>query len=385
MMKVRFYLHSSKNKKGEHVLMCAYSHASREWRFSTKVRLQKKDWNKKTQSVSFRHPQATIINTKVIPPIRNRLEMIALELQSFPDPRPPLPNLVRAKFEGERDDAGFWDYWERFMKSHVAGLAENTKTNHLRIGSILKEIEASTGPLSFDVFTLEFHSLFIRKLQKEGCNQNTIGKRVQDLKTFLKFAYKNDWHKNDKYLFFEVRRTNALHVALTKKELERLESVRLDNPGEARARDVFIFHCNTGLRFSELQSLQASEADRITFKSQKTGKIQRLNLNKKARSILSKYGGELPTIQSQPYSRHIKTICQKAGIDQEVEISKGRMPKYKACSTHTARRTCATILYRRGVDLRKIQEVLGHSSIKQTEKYLKCTAGDFLSTLDALD
>lgn len=384
-MKIRFYLHNARNKAGEQTLFCAYSHASREWRFSTNIRMKKRDWNQKSQSVSFRHPHAVIINNQVIEPIRQRLTRIALELRAFPDPQSPTPDRVRAVYEGKKETGEFWVCWDRYTESHVATLAKNTQLVYRKLGEILRELESQTGPLSWESFTLEFYHLFKRKLADEGNGQNTIAKRVQTLKTFLKFAHKNDWHSNDKYQFFEVQRQKTLHVALTEEELDRVTDLHLANPGEARARDVFVFHCNTGLRFSELASLKPNDLNRISFRSQKTGKFGQLTLNKKALEIWQKYEGDLPIISDQNYREHIKTICRRAGMTYEVETSKGRTEKWKACSTHTARRTCATMLYRRGVDIRKIQEVLGHATIKQTAIYLKCTEGDFVDTLSALD
>ena len=38
-------------------------------------------------------------------------------------------------------------------------------------------------------------------------------------------------------------------------------------------------------------------------------------------------------------------------------------------TVHTLRHTCATLLYRSGVDIKKIQELLGHVQIDTTEIY----------------
>lgn len=41
----------------------------------------------------------------------------------------------------------------------------------------------------------------------------------------------------------------------------------------------------------------------------------------------------------------------------------------KKYSVHTLRHTCATILYRAGIDIRTIQEILGHVQVDTTEIY----------------
>lgn len=43
--------------------------------------------------------------------------------------------------------------------------------------------------------------------------------------------------------------------------------------------------------------------------------------------------------------------------------------KYDNFCVHTLRHTCATLLYRNGIDIRTIQELLGHVQIDTTEIY----------------
>lgn len=70
---------------------------------------------------------------------------------------------------------------------------------------------------------------------------------------------------------------------------------------------------------------------------------------------------------------------------ETVHTSKGVMPKWEAVGTHTARRTCATRLYRAGVHLSTIQKVLAHAEASTTERYIKSSLDDFGGALRALD
>jgi len=47
----------------------------------------------------------------------------------------------------------------------------------------------------------------------------------------------------------------------------------------------------------------------------------------------------------------------------------GYVPLLKKFHPHTLRHACATLLRRKGVPLRIVQKILGHSSIKTTEIY----------------
>ena len=53
-------------------------------------------------------------------------------------------------------------------------------------------------------------------------------------------------------------------------------------------------------------------------------------------------------------------------------------------STHSLRRTCANSLRRNGVDLKIIQEILGHSTLAITEAYFKVDPAEKKKAMDGL-
>ena len=68
--------------------------------------------------------------------------------------------------------------------------------------------------------------------------------------------------------------------------------------------------------------------------------------------------------------------CHKAGINELVSVyMRGEFrddEKWKFVSSHTARRSFATNLYKKGVDIYTISQLCGHSSIEMTKKYICC-------------
>jgi integrase len=103
------------------------------------------------------------------------------------------------------------------------------------------------------------------------------------------------------------------------------------------------------------------------------------------RELLRRRSNILPKpISDQKHNKQIKVIGKLAGINEEVMIAKTRggkrvemvYTKYELITSHTARRSGATNMYLAGVDLKFIQDILGHSKIEQTISYIKVSAED---------
>ncbi len=62
----------------------------------------------------------------------------------------------------------------------------------------------------------------------------------------------------------------------------------------------------------------------------------------------------------------VQTVVYEQGVPKSVFV-----PKWTCVSTHTARHTFATQSLMRGMDLKVLQEILGHSDIRTTMTYAK--------------
>ena len=70
--------------------------------------------------------------------------------------------------------------------------------------------------------------------------------------------------------------------------------------------------------------------------------------------------------------KHLQLWCYAAKI-------------YKKVGTHTMRRTCATILYKKGVELLTVSKILGHRSTEMTRRYIGIDEKDIKKGLDKLN
>jgi integrase/recombinase XerD len=127
-----------------------------------------------------------------------------------------------------------------------------------------------------------------------------------------------------------------------------------------------------GLRISELINLKISDVDSkrgfLIVRMAKGYKDRQVPLNAECLAILRDYFRKdrpkdyLFEGQSLPY---YSTTSIRAILNQSVRKSR----ILKRVKVHTLRHSFATHLLEKGVDIRYIQELLGHSSVKTTEIY----------------
>jgi integrase len=187
--------------------------------------------------------------------------------------------------------------------------------------------------------------------------------------------------------FKKTVKPNALTdiIYLNSNELNALLELNLSSrPGTERVRDLFIFECSTGLRFSDLQNLKSEDIkeNHIEITAIKTMDKLRIPLSPLAKTILKKYEGGLPKVLvNQQMNSILKDIGKMAGLLEPVKVvryygskrTEEVLEKYQLLTTHTARRTFVTQSLERGMRPEVIMKLTGHSDIKTMMKYVKIT------------
>lgn len=213
---------------------------------------------------------------------------------------------------------------------------------------------------------------------------NTLGRTMKFLKTILNDATTNKHNSNLE--FRDVLKgvtEESDNVYLNKDELQLLYKLDLkDNPKLERVRDIFLIGAWTGLRFSDFTTLKKDDVqgDRIRVKTQKTGNKVTIPLHPVVKLILEKYHYEIPpAISNQKFNDYLKDIAALAKLNEPFtrHITKGgkdtplTMPKWKAVSSHCARRSFATNAYKQGINPVYIMSITGHKTESEFMKYIK--------------
>lgn len=162
-------------------------------------------------------------------------------------------------------------------------------------------------------------------------------------------------------------------------ELLRVTSMSDDQRNVERDYAIITIFLNCGIRLSELVGINIKD---ISFSECKLNVIGKGNkertiyLNKACMKAIQAYLAVRPTdLQTSPDKKPLFLSERKERISQRTvqvivkkELQKAGLDTNKY-SVHKLRHTAATLMYQNGVDIRALQELLGHESIATTEIY----------------
>ncbi len=183
---------------------------------------------------------------------------------------------------------------------------------------------------------------------------------------------------------------------LTHEEIEIVRQHLQD--GSGRDRCLFELGINCGLRVSELVSLDNKDVwqyhrpvSRLELTLTKGGRPRAVPLNQRAKAAVT----ELME-QKAVSDRDLRPVAPLFLNDNDHRLSRHGAQYilkdiYRTCelsgklTTHTLRKTFATRLLNNGVTLKEIQELLGHSSLATTERYLSVTEDQLSRAVASLE
>lgn len=232
----------------------------------------------------------------------------------------------------------------------------------------------------------------------KGYAANTVVKYGRSLRLFLRRAKEAGHPVNDNVFSrrLALKEEPSDQIYLNAEELSALYRLDLNRrPGLERARDLFIVGAWTGLRFGDLSRVQPEhiEGDHIRIPTAKTGKEVRIPLHPFVRAIMTKYGGRVPSgISNQKQNDFIKEAAAlvptlqtkimvggtKGGVRRDVARA-----KWEKVTTHTARRSFASNLYRSGVPARTIMAVTGHTTEQSFMRYIRLSNDEHMDIIAA--
>jgi integrase/recombinase XerC len=273
---------------------------------------------------------------------------------------------------------------------HLA-VEKNASPHTLRsYRSDLADFEQHLAATSTTLVSVDVRAVrgWLAALHRRGLDPASVARKLAAVRSFYRFLVRRGGvERNPAREVRGPRLTRKLVGFLPIDEATALVGAR-GLAGAARARDVAILELlyATGLRVSELASLDLETVDRETRTVRVLGKGRKERMvpyGGAAAQALDAYLGARATTRGPVFVsargarlgvRSIRTIVGRAA---------GAAGVTRRVTPHTLRHTFATHLLDAGADLRAVQELLGHADLATTQRYTHVSRERLRSVYDA--
>ena len=268
----------------------------------------------------------------------------------------------------------------------------------------LEKISTELKLKGFSDKTVKIYSYFIKKyldkLEKE--NKQPENAIQDDIKSFLaslidtysnksralatsslRFFYKSVINKQELMLGIEIPKLEQyLPSVLTKEEIKKL----IEAAYTEKSKLIMSMLYSSGIRVSELVGMKKSDLDLENKRGVvhgKGNKSRQIFLSEKLCQDVKLF------LEKNPNNNFLFTSKEEAlstrNIQKIIKKAKERAGITKKVTPHTLRHSFATHLLEAGVDIRKIQVLLGHSRIDTTQIYTRVSGKELESIKNPLD
>jgi len=233
---------------------------------------------------------------------------------------------------------------------------------------------------------MQFKDYLHKRIMNEGISTSMVNQYISAFKILQSDVLKRSWQQ---IKVKRPRREKKLPVVLSLSEVERLIAVT----NNIKHKAILMLAYSAGLRRQEVQFIKPAaidsarmqvhvvqgkgKKDRYTILSSKALDLLRIyyKYGKPARFLFEAQGKKGQFLSDTTLNSIVKQSASKAGIKKQV-------------SFHTLRHCFATHLLEKGVNLRLIQQFMGHVSLKTTSVYLhlvNINPASVISPLDAMN
>jgi len=226
---------------------------------------------------------------------------------------------------------------------------------------------------------------FLHGQMRQGLSQNTVRRRGFVLKGFFRWAEGEGYCEDPARRVAVPKYRARFPYCPSEEEVKRM----LDNCHDPVARVIIATLFYTGIRIGELTSLQLDDVDldRGVLKvcNGKGGRDRLIPLSRPARKILETYRVNVrPTVGTDNFFATRTGKLSDVWAGRLIRQEKERQGIDSPLTAHSLRHAFATHLYRKGCDLRKLQKLLGHSSLQTLEVYVHLNTEDLQDSVELL-
>ncbi len=249
-----------------------------------------------------------------------------------------------------------------------------------------ENFEEKHGDVTLSNLTKELGAALQKYFNDQNLAHNTKVNHIRTYITVYNYAVEKGWMQPTDFYKIRIEDIEADTIALSEEEVNALFDLKLSGDPQADVvRDTFIIGIWTLMRYGDYSSINEFNIREkyIKYNTTKTDTQVIIPIHWQLQRILEKYDGQLPKAPSEPvFNREIKKIAQRAGIARNEEKREHRggktikniVPRYQMISSHTARRTGATLLYLDNVPKKQIMMLTGHKKEEHFDRYIRIGA-----------
>lgn len=307
-------------------------------------------------------------------------------------------NFENSKFTGKQiSKVSFFTLYDDFVKERgeQRDWTDATFEKYNSVKNHLTEFDLNIKFIDWTEAKLTEYVNFLRTEKK--MRNSTIENQLDFLTAFLRWAYehKNRYNTKNEFETFKpkLKKTKKKVIFLTWEELSQLQNYEIPETKKylERIRDVFLFLCFTGIRYSDVYNLKRSDVKEKHFEITTIKDVDsiKVEFNKHSKVILDKYKATplennkaLPVISNQKMNDYLKELGELAEINDPIGetyfVGNKRVetvtPKYALLSTHCGRRTFVCNALALGIPAHIVMQWTGHSDYKTMRPYINVAA-----------
>lgn len=225
--------------------------------------------------------------------------------------------------------------------------------------------------------------LWLGTLNEDGMARSTIARKVASIRSFFKYCFvRGGIQKNPAHLLIVPKKEKILPKTVQVEEIERMiELADSDSPAGRQDRAILDLFYATGMRLSELTSLDIDQLDLQGEQVTVVGKGNKQRIIPLGRKAIQSCKNHLST-RKELYNKKTDADARHAlfiapggqriyprRIQTIVKYYLSKVSEVTQKSPHVLRHSFATHMLDAGADIRIIKEFLGHADLSATQIY----------------
>lgn len=374
-------------RDGTYPIVLRLGHKQSTTTILLRINILEKDWDAKKRIIknTYKGVESIARLNNELQKKRNEAVDIIMGLQDDGQLQGMTIAELRAKVDADPNaSTSFFVYAEELIAQLKMANHFGTARSYKGVISVLKEFW-NNRDLQFQDINYRFLTKFETHHISKGNSVNGLSVYLRAIRAIYNKAIKSGLVVKEQYPFsdYKIKSAPTEKRALDWKYIQKILELNLTHEHECfNARNYFVAsYMMYGMNFADMAYLKATDIKngRIQYRRRKTSKLYDIKLTSNLENIISHYlnqptgtGYIFPILRRQElalqdkdiqwarknYNKQLKTIAEMCGIEQNL-------------TAYVSRHSFATQAMLQEVPLNAISAMLGHSSLKTTEVYLK--------------